>query len=40
MERAANEIIELGTVSGDTAGDDGFLIEGGGRQPRPGLEQD
>ena len=40
MERENNEIIELGTVSGDTAGDEGLLIEGSGRQPRVGIEQD
>ncbi len=40
MERDTNNLVELGSVSADTAGDDGLWFEAGGRMPRPGLEQD
>ncbi len=42
MERElqTNDLVELGTVSGDTAGDFGLPLESGGRMTRPGLIQD
>ena len=42
MEREpeANDLLELGTVSGDTAGDFGLPLESGGRMTRPGLAED
>jgi hypothetical protein len=40
MEREANDLIELGTVTADTAGDIGLPIEMGGREIWAGLQQD
>ena len=40
MEREPQELVELGTVTTDTAGDEGLPIESGGRMLRPGLVQD
>jgi hypothetical protein len=40
MEREPRELVELGTVTTDTAGDEGLPIESGGRMLRPGLVQD
>lgn len=40
MEREANDLIELGTVSADTAGDWGPPFEPAGRMLRPAIEQD
>lgn len=40
MEREANDLVELGSVTTDTAGGDGLWFEAGGRMPRPGLDQD
>lgn len=40
MERAIDELVDLGTVSGDTAGDRGLPIEPMGRMPVPGIAQD
>lgn len=40
MEREPKDLVELGSVSDDTAGDDGLPIESGGRMLRPGLTED
>ncbi|BBB14050.1 hypothetical protein SPYCA_3308 [Sphingopyxis sp. FD7] len=40
MERATNELIELGSVSTDTAGDVPLGIEQGGKFEVTGLRQD
>lgn len=40
MEREPKDLVELGSVSTDTAGDDGLPIESGGRMLRPGLTED
>lgn len=40
MEREANDLIELGSVTSDTAGDEGLHFEAGGRMPQPGLVRD
>jgi len=39
MERDENDLVELGTVNGDAAGDWGLPLEAGGRMNRPGLDQ-
>jgi len=40
MERETENLVELGGVSGDTAGDWGVVFEVGGRMHVPGLAQD
>lgn len=40
MEREPNDLVELGTVSKDTAGEGGPAFEPGGRMPHPGLTQE
>ncbi|WP_337180532.1 benenodin family lasso peptide [Sphingopyxis granuli] len=40
MERDTNDLVELGAVTEDTAGDGGPAFEPGGRMPHPGLTQD
>lgn len=40
MKRESENLVELGSVSGDTAGDRGVAFEVGGRMPVPGLSQD
>lgn len=40
MERETDDLVDLGTVSGDTAGDRGLPIEPMGRMPVPGIEQE
>lgn len=40
MERESNDLVDLGTVSGDTAGDRGLPIEPNGRMPVPGIGLD
>ena len=40
MERDNDTLVELGSVSGDTAGDWGLYVEAGGRMPTLGLVQD
>jgi hypothetical protein len=40
MEREPNDLVELGTVSADTAGDWGPPFEPAGRMLRPAIEQD
>lgn len=40
MERETNELIELGTVTADTAGDWGPPFEPAGRMLRPAIEQE
>ncbi len=40
MDRDSNELIELGSVSADTAGEDRFGIEPGGKELVNGLRQD
>jgi len=40
MKREPKDLVELGSVSNDTAGDDGLPIESGGRMLRPGLTED
>ena len=40
MEQEDNDLVELGAVSTDTAGDWGLPFEPGGRMIRPGIEQD
>lgn len=40
MNNHTNELIELGQVSADTAGDGGPAFEMGGRMPHPGLQPD
>lgn len=40
MDRELNDLVELGTVTADTAGEGGPAFEPGGRMPHPGLAQD
>ncbi len=40
MERETENLVELGSVSDDTAGDWGMAFEVGGRVHVPGLVQD
>jgi len=40
MKREANDLVPLGTISGDTAGDRGLPIEPIGRMPVPGIARD
>lgn len=40
MDRETNDIVELGTVSADTAGEERFGIEAGGKELVQGLTQD
>jgi hypothetical protein len=40
MERETENLVELGRVSDDTAGDWGIVFEVGGRMHVPGLAQD
>ena len=40
MERDHDTLVELGTVTEDTAGEGGPAFEPGGRMPHPGLAQD
>jgi hypothetical protein len=40
MERQSNDFVELGSISSDTAGEDGLYFEVGGRMPTPGLDQE
>ncbi len=40
MERDTNDLVELGAVTEDTAGDWGPVFEPGGRMPHSGLTQD
>lgn len=40
MDREPNELIELGTVTADTAGEEPFGIEPGGKVLEAGLRQD
>lgn len=40
MERETENLVELGSVSDDTAGDWGVVFEMGGRMHVPGLAQD
>jgi hypothetical protein len=40
MERETENLIELGSVTDDTAGDWGVVFEMGGRMHGPGLVQD
>lgn len=40
MERELNDLVELGTVTADTAGDWGPPFEPAGRMPRTSIEQD
>lgn len=40
MEREPNDLVELGTVTADTAGDWGPPFEPAGRMPRAAIEQD
>ncbi len=40
MEREAENLVELGNVTDDTAGDSGVVFEMGGRMHVPGLAQD
>ena len=40
MERETDQLVELGTVSEETAGEAGLPIEQGGRMLWPGLVQD
>lgn len=40
MEREAENLVELGNVTDDTAGDWGVVFEMGGRMHLPGLAQD
>lgn len=40
MERDTETLVELGSVTCDTAGDWGLYVEAGGRMPTPGLSQD
>ena len=40
MDRETNELIELGTVTTDTAGDDPLGIEGAGKFKVTGLTHD
>lgn len=40
MNRELDDLVKLGTVTGDTAGDWGLPLEAGGRMHMNGLEQD
>lgn len=40
MNCELDDLVELGTVTGDTAGDWGLPLEAGGRMPMNGLDQD
>lgn len=40
MERDTNDLVELGNVTADAAGDIGLPIEMGGREHWAGLQQD
>ncbi|WP_311879942.1 hypothetical protein [Sphingopyxis granuli] len=40
MDIETNDLVELGTASGDTAGEHGLPLEMGGREDWAGLTQD